>query len=176
MAERGKIVFTFAQLKSNLPLMTTLFGVYESTVDAKGRVMLPNPFKKQLAKVLDNGFVIKASIFSKSLELYPMAAWNESANEVKKVSRFSKDDTDFVRMFNFGIRPADLDASARFLITKEQMDFAGIKKDIVIASANDYLEIWDKKAYHKFITDNRERFEKLTEKVMGRIKQEGDGK
>jgi len=29
--------------------MINLFGVYESTVDAKGRVMLPSPYRKTLS-------------------------------------------------------------------------------------------------------------------------------
>lgn len=176
MVKRGKIVLHSLRQKHNLPLMTTLFGVLESTVDAKGRVMLPSPFKKQLSSVLDKGFVMRTSIVDPCLELYPIETWNEIASDLRKTNRFTKDDKDWVRMFNYGVRSTDLDSNARFLITKEQMDKVGIKKDIVIASQNDYLEIWDKKAYYKFIEENSKRYEPLTEKVMGRIKQEGNDK
>ena len=138
--------------------------------------MLPSPFKKQLAAVLDKGFVMRTSMVDPCLELYPIATWNDIAGDLRKTNRFTKEDKDWVRMFNYGVRSTELDTNARFLITKEQMDSVAIKKDIVIASQNDYLEIWDKKAYYKFIADNRKRYEPLTQKVMGRIKQEGDGK
>ena len=55
--------------------MDSLFGVYECNADAKGRIMLPVAFKKQLTKELKSGFVMKRSIFSKSIELYPMDTW-----------------------------------------------------------------------------------------------------
>ncbi len=43
--------------------MDSLFGVYECSADAKGRVMLPVAFKKQLTKELADGFILKRSIF-----------------------------------------------------------------------------------------------------------------
>jgi MraZ protein len=52
-----------------------LYFTYECKVDAKGRILLPSGLKKELAAVLDEGFVIKKSVFFKCLELYPKAKW-----------------------------------------------------------------------------------------------------
>ena len=149
--------------------MNSLFGVYECNADAKGRVMLPVAFKKQLAKELKGGFVMKRSIFSKSLELYPMATWNEMVKDVNKLNKFVKKNVEFIRMFNYGVVPVELDASGRLLITKDMMVFAGMSKNIMMAAAGDRIEIWDKKAYEKFINDGTGAFEKLAEDVMGGI-------
>jgi MraZ protein len=157
-------------------LMAILFEVHECTIDAKGRILLPAPFKKQLAEVLDMGFVIKPSIFSKSLELYPMSSWDKISSHVNKLNRFIKKNVEFIRMFNFGVKSVELDSNGRFLIMKDLLLHAGIKKDVVIAGANDKLEIWDRKAYYKFIKDNTEAFETLTEDVMGGINPDDDGK
>lgn len=154
---------------SRIHTMTSLFGVYECNADAKGRVMLPVAFKKQLAKELKGGFVMKRSIFSKSLELYPMATWNEMVKEVNKLNKFVKKNVEFIRMFNYGVVPVDLDASGRLLISKDMMVFAGMKKNIVMAAAGDRVELWDKKAYEKFINSSTAGFEKLAEDVMGGI-------
>jgi MraZ protein len=149
--------------------MDGLFGVYECNADAKGRVMFPVAFKKQLSKKLKDGFVLKRSIFSKSLELYPMATWNEMVKEVNKLNKFVKKNVEFIRMFNYGVIQVDLDASGRLLISKDMMTFSGIKKNAVLAAAGDRVEIWDKQSYEKFITDGTEDFEKLAEEVMGDI-------
>ena len=151
--------------------MNSLFGVYECSADAKGRVMLPIAFKKQLAKELKGGFVMKRSIFSKSLELYPMATWNEMVKEVNKLNKFVKKNVEFIRMFNYGVVPVELDASGRILISKDLTTFSGISKNIVMAAAGDRIEIWDTKAYEKFIKDSTQNFEKLAEDVMGGINQ-----
>lgn len=149
--------------------MNSLFGVYECNADAKGRVMLPVAFKKQLTKELKGGFVMKRSIFSKSLELYPLATWSEMVKEVNKLNKFVKKNVEFIRMFNYGVVPVDLDASGRLLISKDMMTFAGMNKNIVMAAAGDRIEIWDKKAYEKFINTGTASFEKLAEDVMGGI-------
>ena len=149
--------------------MSSLFGVYECNADAKGRVMLPVAFKKQLTKELKAGFVLKRSIFSKSLELYPMATWNEMVKDVNKLNKFVKKNVEFIRMFNYGVVPVELDASGRLLISKDMMVFAGMSKNIMMAAAADRIEIWDKKAYEKFISDGTSAFEKLAEDVMGGI-------
>jgi MraZ protein len=144
-----------------------LYEVHESTVDAKGRVLLPGVFKKQLGKAAAQGFVIKRSIFSRSLDLYPMATWKSLAAEVQKLNRFVKKNVEFIRLFNAGVKSASLDKAGRFLIPPDLLDHAGIKKDIVLSSATDRIEIWDKKSYEKFLKENGGRFEHLTEDVMG---------
>lgn len=149
--------------------MSSLFGVYECNADAKGRVMLPVAFKKQLTKELKAGFVLKRSIFSKSLELYPMATWNEMVKDVNKLNKFVKKNVEFIRMFNYGVVPVELDASGRLLISKDMMAFSGIKKNVTMAAAGDRIEIWDTKAYVKFINSSTANFEKLAEEVMGGI-------
>ncbi len=147
--------------------MINLFGVYECSSDAKGRVMLPAGMKKQVAKILKQGFVIKRSIFSKSLELYPMNTWEEMSRDVNKLNKFVKKNVEFIRMFNYGVKPVEVDDNTRFLIPKDLMQYAGIKKDVVLAAAVDRIEIWDKKAYEKFVKESSDGFDKLAEDVMG---------
>jgi MraZ protein len=162
-------IFLYFYTSRTKTTMNSLFGVYECNADAKGRVMLPVAFKKQLTKELKGGFVMKRSIFSKSLELYPMGTWNDMVKEVNKLNKFVKKNVEFIRMFNYGVVPVELDASGRLLISKDMMAFAGMSKNIVMAAANDRIEIWDKKAYEKFIKDGTAHFEKLAEDVMGGI-------
>lgn len=149
--------------------MISLFGVYECSADAKGRILLPVALKKQLTAVLKHGFVIKPSLFSKSLELYPMETWNDMVKDVNKLNRFVKKNVEFIRLFNYGVQSVELDSSTRVQVPKELVDIAGIKKDVVMAAATDRVEIWDKKAYDKFIKENSEGIDKLAEEVMGKM-------
>ena len=98
-----------------------------------------------------------------------MDTWNEMVKDVNKVNRFVKKNVEFIRMLNYGVKNIELDSNNRILIQKDLLDFAGIKKDIVMAAAIDRIEIWDKKAYHKFIKENSPSFETLTEEVMGKM-------
>lgn len=152
--------------------MTNLIGVYECNVDAKGRLMLPSAFKKQLTSILTDGFVLKRSVFNKCLELYPVSEWNVLLKDVNKLNRFVKKNADFIRMFNYGVKSVELDSNARLLIPKDLLDFAGIGKNIVVAAAVNMIEIWDKDKYEAAINDPNVDFGALAEEVMGGKKSE----
>tara|TARA_R110002167_G_scaffold36686_10_gene115887 strand:+ start:3402 stop:3818 length:417 start_codon:yes stop_codon:yes gene_type:complete len=129
--------------------------------------MLPVALKNQMAPVLANGFVIKRSVFQPCLELYPMEEWNLLMQKMNKKNRFKKKNNDFIRRFSAGVKVVDIDATGRLLIPKNLVDIAGIQKDIVLSSAINIVEIWDKDSYEKVIDETAEDFAALAEEVMG---------
>ena len=147
--------------------MINLIGTYECKADAKGRLMFSSAFKKQLSSVLQEGFVIKRAVFQPCLELYPMKEWSLMMEKINKLNRFVKKNNDFIRRFTAGVKIVELDASGRILIPKDLCDFAGIKKQIVLSSAVNIVEIWDKDKYEKAIDDAAVDFADLAEEVMG---------
>ncbi|MDO4728366.1 MAG: division/cell wall cluster transcriptional repressor MraZ [Bacteroidota bacterium] len=146
--------------------MAILTGTYECKLDAKARVMIPAPLKKQFADV-EKGFVLKRSIFSSCLELYPMSEWEQMMQKINGLNRFSKENNDFIRRFTAGVKIVEVDASGRFLIPKDLMQFAKIDKEIVLTAIGAIVEVWDKELYEKTIEDTSVDFAELAEKVMG---------
>lgn len=153
--------------------MINLIGTYECKVDAKGRLMISSAFKKQLSPILQEGFVLKRAVFQPCLELYPMQEWNEVMVKVNSLNRFVKKNNDFIRRFTAGVRMIELDASGRLLIPKDLCQFAGIQKQIVLSSAINIIEIWDKDNYEKAIDDAATNFASLAEEVMGNTDENG---
>ena len=155
--------------------MNAIVGTYECKVDSKGRLMLPNPLKKQLSATLQDGFVLKRSVFQPCLELYPMQEWNLMMQKINKLNRFVKKNNDFIRRFTAGVRVLDVDATGRILIPKDLASFASVSKDIVLSSAVNIIEIWDKDLYEKAIDDSVGDFADLAEEVMGNVTEDKDG-
>jgi MraZ protein len=153
--------------------LINLIGTYECKADAKGRLMISSAFKKQLSPILQEGFVLKRAVFQPCLELYPMQEWNEVMLKVNSLNRFIKKNNDFIRRFTAGVRVIELDASGRLLIPKDLCQFAGIKKQIVLSSAINIIEIWDKDNYEKTIDDATTDFALLAEEVMGYTDEDG---
>ena len=147
--------------------MINLTGTYECKADAKGRLMMSSAFKKQLAPVLQDGFVVKRAVFQLCLELYPMQEWNLMMEKINKLNRFVKKNNDFIRRFTAGVKVVEMDASGRLLIPKDLCAFANIQKQIVLSSAINIIEIWDKDNYEKAIDDATTDFASLAEEVMG---------
>jgi len=154
--------------------VVNLTGTYECKADVKGRLLLPSPAKKQLAKVLQDGFVLRRSVFQPCLELYPMAEWNLLMQKINKLNRFVKKNNDFIRRFTAGVKIVELDTTGRLLIPKDLHSFAGISKEVVLSSAVNIIEIWDKQRYEKTIDDSAIDFAELAEDVMGNDNMTGD--
>ena len=147
--------------------MLHLIGTYECKADVKGRVMVPTALKKQLAPVSGSGFVIKRAVFQPCLELYPMEEWQLLMEKMGTLNRFNRKNNDFIRRFTAGVKTVEMDAAGRLLIPKDLAAFAGVKKEIVISSAINIVEIWDKNKYEQAINDAASDFADLAEEVMG---------
>jgi MraZ protein len=135
--------------------------------------MISSAFKKQLSPILQEGFVLKRAVFQSCLELYPMQEWNEVMRKMNALNRFVKKNNDFIRRFTAGVKVVELDASGRLLIPKDLCQFASIKKQVVLSSAINIIEIWDKDSYEQTIDDAAMDFASLAEEVMGNSDEDG---
>ncbi len=114
--------------------MTGFIGEYESTLDAKGRFLLPAAFKKQLSKGSSENFVINRG-FEKCLSLYPIKSWEPIFAEISDLNDFEPKVRQFRRYFLNGATQVVLDTVNRLLIPKNLMEYAGLEKNIVLVSA-----------------------------------------
>lgn len=153
--------------------MNPLIGTYECKVDAKGRLPLPAGLRKQLAMVMEEGFVLKRSVFQNCLELHPMSEWNKVMSEINQLNRFVKKNNDFIRQFTAGVKVVEIDANSRIQIAKDLVAFAGISKDVVLSSSINVIEIWDKDKYEQSVNVDEIDFAQLAEEVMGNKNENG---
>ena len=150
--------------------MILLQGEHICRVDAKGRFMLPVALKNQLNALLSEGFVLKRSIFSPCLELYPKSNWDELIRKItSKLNRFVKKDNDFIRAYNAGLKELEIDNSGRILISRDLAVVAGITGDIVVAAKMECIEIWDKAKYDEVISETQTNISALAEEILGNI-------
>ncbi|MBD8082993.1 division/cell wall cluster transcriptional repressor MraZ [Chryseobacterium caseinilyticum] len=152
--------------------MRNFIGTYECKIDDKGRLKVPSSLIKQMENFEDKTFVVKRSVFQPCLEVYPMKAWDKLMDKINKLNRFIKKNADFIRMFTAGVKTVELDSAGRMQISKDLTVFANLQKDIVVTSAGELFEIWDKEAYEKVIATNEDDFASLAEDVMGAFDEE----
>ena len=104
-----------------------------------------------------------------------MAEWNKMMEKINKLNRFVKKNNDFIRRFTAGVKEVEIDAAGRLLIAKDLLAFSGIKNDVVLSSAVNIVEIWDKDKYEKSLDDSAVDFADLAEEVMGNLMDDEDG-
>ena len=96
-----------------------------------------------------------------------MKSWKPIFSEISDLNDFEPKVRQFRRYFLNGATQVELDSANRLLIPKNLMDYAGLEKDIVLVSAVNKIEIWDKIKYQQFFeTFSPEAFSNLAKDVM----------
>jgi MraZ protein len=144
--------------------MISFFGEYEVAIDAKGRFLLPSVLRKQMAESSSEQFVIKRD-FENCLTLYPISTWNAISAKINRLNDFKPGVREFKRLFVNGATMVDLDSADRMLIPKPLQEYAGIKKDMVLAAQGNKLELWDKDTYYNYLRQNAVNMSRLAEEV-----------
>lgn len=143
-------------------------GEYESTIDAKGRFLLPAGFKKQLPVDAAAQFVINRG-FETCLTLYPLQTWEPIFSQINQLNDFDPKARAFRRYFLNGATEVETDTAGRLLLPKNLMGHASLEKDIVLVSAVNKIEIWDKTKYNQFLESfSQEDFSSLANEVMNK--------
>lgn len=147
--------------------MTTFIGEYSCKVDAKGRIVLPSAFKKQMATEAQDKFVVKKDIFENCLVLYPMDEWQRQVEQIrKKLSSFNREHNKFQRNFFLGMAELSLDNINRLLVPSRLIQLVDIKQDVILLGQDEKIEIWSSEVYGK-IGMEQDDFASLAEKLMG---------
>jgi len=162
--------FCFYFSTRNDKKMSQLHGEYECKLDAKGRLIIPAALKKQFPKAAKNILFINRG-FEKCCVLYPSNEWELIATEINKLSDYIKKEREFKRYFLRGASQLSMDNASRVLIPKSQLEYAGIKTEVVLLAYGNKIELWSKANYDKMLSEEPADFSSLAEEVM--TKKEG---
>jgi len=149
--------------------MTIFIGDYTCKIDAKGRVMLPAAFKKQMPAAAQDKFVVKKDIYEKCLVLYPMDEWERQNQLIQKnINPYNQDHNRFLREYYKDTAEIELDANNRLLIPARLQNLVSIdkEKDLVLAGQLGKIEIWAKDLYDK-TSEGVSDFGELANTILG---------
>lgn len=114
-------------------------GVYEHTIDKKGRTSMPARFRNELG-----GEAYLSVGIDKNLVIYSTAHFKAMADEIGRLSLADPTARIFRRrMFNKA-EFIEIDASGRFVVPqflRDELSEEAFDK-VVFAGSNDYIEIW----------------------------------
>ena len=147
--------------------MVTFIGEYSGKVDAKGRIMFPAAFKRQLPAGAQERFVLKRDIFTKCLILYPLEEWELQVKLIRsRTNPYNKEHNMFLRKFFQGTAEIILDSNNRILIPKRLGEYADIGKEIILAGQPGKIEIWAVEKYSE-VSRIDDDFAEMAEKILG---------
>jgi MraZ protein len=125
-------------------------GEFGHAIDEKNRLVIPAKFRAFVNDPEDKkGFFIVASPVSGEhcLRLYTMTGWKRVAAKLREEADKSKYPARYMRFFasrgEFGV----LDGQNRLVLPQKLMDYAGLKKDVLMVGNVDWIEIWNVDEY-----------------------------
>lgn len=151
--------------------MSSFIGDYICKVDAKGRLILPSAFKKQVSPDAHEQFVVKKDIYEDCLVLYPMDEWTRMVEVLrKKLNPYNKAHKQFLRGFYMDTAELSLDSSNRLTIPKKVLSKIEIGKELKLVAQDDKIEIWNPETYDQNFDEVQ--FQDLAEDIFGQTESE----
>ena len=129
--------------------MARFRGVYDYSIDAKGRVNIPSKFRKALAPEAGETFVISRAP-NKCLRAYPQNVWEEYEEDLASRPQ-TPGPLRHLRLLQSTLSDSKLDAQGRIALRKNQVEIACIKKNVTLVGYVGFIEIWDTEKYKEHI-------------------------
>jgi len=147
--EKWRIFTYFSVLIENKKVMATFIGENFCKVDAKGRIILPMDFIKQLPVDSRDHLIVRKDIFVNCLALYSADDWNRQVEKIRgKINPYNRLHSNFLRNFYKGTDKLELDSSNRFLVPRRLLDLIGADRDVVLLGQDGKIEIWAAENYN----------------------------
>jgi MraZ protein len=149
--------------------LTGFYGLYQTTLDDKGRFALP--VKLRAVKGLDqepllDGDIILTKGLEGCLSLYPESEWAEIQNRLASLSFTQKDYRFFSRRFYSAASTVVPDKNGRILIPSHLVQEAGLKKDLLVIGVNRSVEIWNPERYQYYLAQYTRSYEEVAERLF----------
>ena len=119
-------------------------GQYQHNLDPKGRLAIPAKFRAELKKAV----VTKG--LDNCLFLYPKKEWDKMAEKLASLPISKANTRAFSRLMLAGAMEVEFDKQGRIVLPDYLREFAGLKKNAIIAGLYSRLEIWDEDKWNAY--------------------------
>ena len=142
--------------------MPTFLGSYTYTLDDKGRVSLPAPFRREAT---DPRFVL-LQVYAPSLSLYPESAWREVEERLRGVLRNDPDARMWVLSVMSSAVEVSPDSQGRILIPSRLQEAANLNGQVLMVGAIDKVELWNPADFEGAVSEKEEKFERYAPQIF----------
>ncbi len=122
-------------------------GRYYYTLDQKGRVIIPAPFREILSSNYTSKLIFTNDAFDRYLNAYPVDEWNILMEKVKGLPQSNDAVRYFMRRVIGSAIECELDKQGRVLIPSALRIDAGLNNEVVLLGQGNKIDVWDKKEF-----------------------------
>jgi len=126
-------------------------GKYYYTVDPKGRIIIPAPFREIITSNYSTKLFITNAPFEQCLYIYPLEEWNKLQDQIRAKPRSDDAIRFFMRRVIASAVEVEIDKQGRILIPVALREDANINSDVVIAGQVEKIELWDREEWNTLL-------------------------
>jgi len=126
-------------------------GKYYYTVDPKGRIIIPAPFREIITSNYSTKLFITNAPFEQCLYIYPLEEWNKLQEQIRAKPRSDDAIRFFMRRVIASAVEVEIDKQGRILIPVALREDANINSDVVIAGQVEKIELWDREEWNTLL-------------------------
>ncbi len=127
--------------------MVNFVDEYPRQLDERGRIILPAKVREAMSGIV----YVTRSMSDKCLYLYPKEEWERISEKINRLpTATDRNAAAFARLFFGKATCSDVDKQGRVPVSKRLIEYAGLKKDVVLVGANTRLELWDSDEWENY--------------------------
>lgn len=138
-------------------------GRYEHTIDPKGRLSIPSRYREELAARGVTTLVLSEG--DHCVWAFPLDAWEQLEERLRQHPQLSPERRNVVRVMVASAKECPVDRAGRTLVPPELREFAGLKREVMIAGALEWFEIWSRERWTDHRQTLRGGFDDMTRKL-----------
>jgi len=135
-------------------------GEFTHNLDVKGRIAIPVKFRDKVS----GGAIITRGL-DHCLFVFTNKEWETLAQKLIALPMAQANSRAFSRLMLAGAMDVELDKQGRILIPDYLREYAGLKKEIVVAGIYNRMEIWDKDKWNEYKTKTESESDEIAEKL-----------
>ncbi len=118
-------------------------GINSIAMDAKGRISMPARYRERLQEESSGRMVVTIDTDEHCLLLYPLLEWEVIEAKLAQLPSFNPQARRIQRLLIGHATEGELDGNGRILLSRELIDYAGLKKQAVLIGQGKKFELWD---------------------------------
>ena len=122
----------------------TFSGFHSHSLDIKGRVIIPAPFRDKLG----SQFTVLPNNRFDALAIYPLKKWEAFSERLSRVRDTDDTGMDYLLLLMAHVQTnMQMDSQGRVLLPQTLREAVGIDKDLTFVGVLDYILIWDSERF-----------------------------
>jgi MraZ protein len=136
-------------------------GTFDHTLDAKNRLTVPAKFRAALA----DGVVL-ARGSERCVEVWPASDYERlHGTALEGLNPLAREARELRRRLFGGAFDTELDGAGRIGLPPKLIEHAGLRREVAVVGAGEWLEVWDRRAWEAVDEDSPGRINDLTQSL-----------